>query len=816
MSKIGITSQPMSKAYLLSIFFLGILSNAWGQKTAFSGKVMDGITKQPLEYATVTLLGSDSSIISGALTNTAGDFKIMADKPVSPTLKVQSIGYQSIMIKASKDGSIDVAEIYLHPNEYSLDEVTVEGEKRTTSITLEKQVFSVNQFQNAANGTGLDLIQRLPSVTVNTEGTLLFRGSESFMILLNGKPTTRTAADILAQLPANTIQSIEVITTPQAKYDAEGKSGIINIVLKEAAYQGWNWQLNTMFGGIDPLRWGTDATLSYSSKKWNFFISADYRRFDIEGFRIGVIRTIFRDTLTYLPSEGIRNYRDEQHGLRTGWTFTPNSQNTFSLGYYRGEKQTDRTANLHYKEFLGFSPIADLYEMNVGKPVREFFNQNLFIRSGEFQTASADWVHSFGNKSRLSILGIWEYSVLGGPLNNLDEWEGTDIVLLHERSTENSPLHAGRAQIDYSLPLPKGSKLEMGYQWRTVNHKGTFAFERLNIGKNVWEKDPEFNDELDLTQDIHGAYVSLSGGVNKLAYNLGLRAEYMDRILTHNLGTKDFTLTQLDLFPTAQAIWALNQNQKFRLGYSRRINRPTTKLMSPFKNHRHAETIELGDPNLRPEIADVVEASYNKTWQTASISATAYFNYTADKIFRVNDIYTRTILWRTYTNAGNATSTGMELSGEIRPLSWLKFYASGNIFNFQVKGAPNNPDARQSSLNFNANGNTTIDITKRLRFQWDLNYVSRTVTAQGEDSDLLLSNLSLRQTFAKERFFATLQLQNIFDTNNQTIAVTMNNFYSSTDYIKYDRILSLSLGYRFNQQTRKGKNLGTEYGEKDF
>ena len=251
------------------------------------------------------------------------------------------------------------------------------------------------------------------------------------------------------------------------------------------------------------------------------------------------------------------------------------------------------------------------------------------------------------------------------------------------------------------------------------------------------------------------------------------------------------------------------------MGYSKRIDRPTTRLMSPFKNHRHSEFIEVGDPELLPEITNVAELSYSKNWKKISITATAYFNKVKDKIFRVNEVYSRITLLRTFTNAGNTTSAGFEFSAEVKPLSWLRFYLSGNLYQLHVNGIVKGIEVNQNSFNYNFNGNASVDISKKLKFQLDGNYVSRTVTAQGEDGELFLANAGLRYLWSN-KFTAGLLLQNIFNSNHQTIANKGTDFYVTTNYIKYDRVLQLSVSFRLNDTGKKGKAVKTEYGEKDF
>ena len=803
------------KTYLFTASILFISIQVWGQDQMLKGIVQDGITEKILPYANVSLWKKDSTVFQGLLSDSLGQFSFKNIPANISFVKVQALGYRSYNV--SLVGKNSFLTIKLKPENTVLNEVFVQGERSVSDLQIDKQIFNTRQFQNSANGTGLDLIQRLPSVTVNTEGNVTLRGSSGFILLVDGKPSSRNPADVLAQIPSNLIESVEVLTTPSARYDADGKAGMINIITKKDSKIGTSWSGNMMNAGTNPLRWGGDIMWTLAEKKWNIFAAADYRRFDIEGFRVGEIRTILKDSLTYMPSTGIRDYRDFQYSLRAGGSFYPKSTDVFNWSAYVGEKQTDRTANLHYKDFIQTGNSLSLFSTQFKSPSREFYNQNLFVRSGKFQTFTADYSHTYANKSKLNALALYEYSELGGPLNNYDTYEGTSQLLLWERSTETSPLTALRFQIDYSIPLSNNRKLEIGYHIRQIQHDGDFLFERLNLSNQQWKSDPNFSDQMKLSQKIHAPYVQLNGTKNIFSYALGLRTEYLSRTLTHNAEpNKIYALDQIYLFPSFQGQWKISDSYSFRTAYSRRIDRPTTKLMSPFKNHRHAETIENGDPNLLPEIADIVEIGISKSYENISFTATAYVNFLKDKVFRVNEIYSRTILGRTYTNAGNSQSTGMEFTTEVRATKKWKIYLSGNLYQFDVQGKFNGIETTQNSFNYNLNGNTVVDILPRLRFAWDINYLSKSVTTQGIDSELLLSNASLKYTLWQNKGSITIQAQNIFNTNVQTIQTQTKDFFSSTDYRKWDRVFQISLGFRINDRGQKVKSTKTDYGEKDF
>ncbi|MEA5426591.1 TonB-dependent receptor [Arcicella lustrica] len=803
--------------YLVFLSFAVFSTKIQAQNLVLEGKVIDNQTSQPVSFANVEIWTDDKKAVAGTVTDEKGSFTFKSLILEKGIIKVRFVGYETFQqaFYADNKKSISFPTFRLKQQNSVLNEVIVSGQKSTTAIALDKQIIDPKKFQLAANGTGLDLLQKLPSVTVTSEGDISLRGSAGFIVLINGKPSNRTPADILSQLPANTIQNIEILTSPSAKYDADGKTGIINIITLQNVNKGWSLTSNGMFGGGNPSRFGGDLTLNYGSKKWDFYASADYRRYDINGRRIGEVRTIYKDTLTYLPSDGLRDYKDYQYSFRTGFAYNPNANNSFSFNLYKAYKETTRQADLHYQEYFA-AGSTNLFQTQFATAPALTFNENTFVRSGDFSSVNLDYNHTFSNKAKLALVGIYEHSVLSGPLSNSDKYESNLSVFLLEKTNENSPLNALRLQADYTLPIGKTGKFGAGAVLRSFKQNGTFNYYRKTAIDAPAYFDPLFNDAIDVNQQIRAGYVQFENVYRALSYNVGLRVEDMDRSLKDQQQAKTYQYQQVNLFPSAQFLWKVNNSQDLRLGYNRRIDWPTIKSLSPFLNHRHKETIENGDPNLKPEIADIIELSYSKTWSNLKLVTTAFRSFVQNKVFRTNYIDNRIILGRSYTNGGDATSTGLEISADIKATNWWRFYVGTSVYDFRVSNILNDANASKNSLNYTINANTSITINPTLRLQWDLNYVSATITSQGNDGGILLSNIGLKQNIWKNKGTIGLQLNNIFQSNSQKITTQSATFYSYTDYIKYDRVLQLSLGIRLNESSKKVKSTKTEYGEKEF
>ncbi|UPK72475.1 TonB-dependent receptor [Chitinophaga filiformis] len=785
------------------------------QHITIKGIIQDENLKTPIPFATVAVLNQDSTIVATTISDTTGKFIISNLTINQLSLKIQFIGYKPFIFTPllSKDKVISIPPVFLTRTGSQLDEVVVQGEKKNNSLQIDKQIYSAKQFQNATTGTGLDILQRLPSITINSEGEIALRGSTGLQVLINGKPTKRNAVDVFTQIPASNIESIEVISSPSAKYGAEGSAGIINIVTKKEVGMGFGLAGNGMFGGTTPERFGGDISINYNAKKWSTYLSGDYRRFDFNGHRDGVIRTLVNDTLTYAPSSGIRNFREYQYSLTGGASYTPNKNNNINLSLYTGKKESARTANLFYQEYYKTGTGLNLTDNNFTTAPTLFYNHNLFVRTGTFNTVSLDYNHRDG-KADLYLLALYEYSILGGPLENTDAPTPHEALFNKEKSNEETPLNAIRLQADYSFPIFK-QKLSAGYQFRTIKETGEFDYTRTDALGNVYA-DPLFNDHVDIRQTIHSSYLQVDGNKGKFNYSIGVRGEYSSRHLVDQLQPHSYKYNAFNLFPSLQGIWNVGKGRKLRIGYNRRIEWPMPRSLSSFKNHRHEETIEIGDPNLLPEIKDIFEVSYNKLSEHFALTITPYVNFVQNRLYRLNDNYSRITLLRVATNAGNATSTGIEVISEIKALPWLRFYLSANGYLLKLKGTVYEVAFLKNGLNYNTSANTTINLTKQLKFQYDFNYTSSTNTAQGNDTHLLLSNVGIKYNLFRNRTTLGLQLNNIFNTDIQTIATHGPLFFSATQYSKYTRALLLSIGFHFNESNKKVKSIRTEYGEKDY
>lgn len=812
-----------------------IMYNCLSAFSQVTGKVVDK-TNFALEYATAAIYNQETNeLVTGVITDINGVFVFDNLKKGTYYLEASFIGYEVKIIQGIKvvstNKTTDLGTLRLTLGNI-LNELVIQGERATVINKIDRQVFDADKFKNAQGGSGIDVIRNLPSVSIGGQGEINVRGSSGFVVLLNGKPVQGNASTLMAQLPANAIARVEVITAPSAKYDPEGKAGILNIITKKGAVAGAFGQIN-LKGGFPSIetygndkahqRYGIDATYNIRNDQWNVSLGANYQRNDLGGRREGDVFTIIDDVKTQFPSTGERSFDEINYSGRFNVDFTPDSTNVFSLGLFAGKRSKGRLADIVYFDNHAVFPADSdnrLYTF-------QYFNHNLRERKSDFALGSFDYEHTFSNNSKLSTSFLYEYTLLGGPTVNQNlGFPDNSILYQDEFNTNENPLHGVRVQIDYTFKPFKSGVLDAGYQYRNLDHIGDFVYERRTDFNDDFELVPEFSSEVNLKRSIHAFYGQFSGKNGKWDYTAGARVEVMDRTLElkdkANTIDKTFKFDFTKLYPSASVQYSINEKTNIKAAYSKRVERTSTFQMNPFPEREHSETLEQGDPELRPEFIDLVELSINKKLKGGnSIFATGYYRNVKNVVNRVNTVFNDTILNRIYSNVGDAKTIGLELGAQLKPTkNWSNFIGT-NIYSYQIDGEFDNRPINAKTTVYSINLNSTYRFWENASLQFTFNYLSERITAQGEDSRFYSPNLTFQKSFLDNRLTATLQWQNIdlgmLNTNEQRITTfRTNDFFTTTNYIYEVDMVFLNLSYTFKNGKNKSNFIDSEFGEREF
>jgi hypothetical protein len=490
-------------------------------------------------------------------------------------------------------------------------------------------------------------------------------------------------------------------------------------------------------------------------------------------------------------------------------------------------------ADIVYYDNHSISPI----ESNNRQYTFAYYNHNLRIRKGDFALGSFDYSHKFENKSKISASILYEYTFLGGPTENDNVgFPDNSIIYQKEYNTNDNPLYGKRFNLDYLWKPFSFGTLEMGYQFRDLDHTGKFVYERDGIEVS------EFSSDVSLKRSIHSGYAQVSGLKNKWNYAAGVRLESMDReykeVLKSDTKKNVYEYDFIKLFPSASLQYKINSKTNIKTAYSKRIERTTSFKMNSFAEREHSEVFEQGDNTLLPEFIDLVELGITKKLKRGnSIYATAYFRHVENVINRVNTLAYKpngavidSIINRVYSNVGKSNSIGLEIGATLKPSeNWTNFIGA-NIYNYTIDGLLNfrhrdgverNYDIDSKSIIYSFNLNSTYRFGRNTSLQFTFNYLSDRNTAMGEDSRFYSPNLTFRKKFLDDRLTATLQWQNIdmdlLKTNEQRITTSRpNQFYTSTNYVYEVDMLSLNLSYTFNAAKDKSKFIDSEFGKREF
>lgn len=835
----------MKKIYWLIVILLSTVE-ASAQSGKITGTVIDNQSKAAIPFATVAV---DQNNSLGTFSDSEGRFEITKIENGSYSISISFIGYKSRTIKVDKNrANISLENITLERTATELDEVVVSGTQSTMQKKIDRQLFRSSDFETAKGGSGIDLMNKLPSVSVSPDGEVSVRGTNDFIVYLNGKPTQIEPSMLLGQLSSNDISNIEVITVPSAKYDAQGKGGIINISTKKTGVDGLSVSINGNLGGspwhnstdkydgykMNDNRYGVGANAIYMKDDISIFGSFSYNSKNVNGARDGNAKILQSDGSYYnMVASGERPEWYEYISGNLGMDWKISERSDLSIGYFYGNRYEGRSAFYIYNNFYSDpEPIDSTSDW--------IYNPNTDNRRGVFNSIDIDYTTKLTDQTELYIAGVYENSSLKRDLDNLNyDYDKTSdkvgAVEEHYRQSDDTPLNSYTFTAALSRELDNGDLLEIGVQPRIFNMDGVFNYDTLNVQNNIWGAYESLENSIDLKRNIYAAYANYTGSTDKLNYILGVRMEYTDQLMKisnpdyFNIfdreSKSEFEVKQADWFPTIHMEYKLNEENKLSLAANRRISRPPIKNMAPFLYRRHYEVYIVGDPELEAENSTTVELGYNTIVGDQTISLVGFYRGTENAVFRVNTVYEEeNVLIRSFTNSGTTTSLGAELNVNSKIGSYLKLFLGGSLYSYRVQGDIFGYKEDNQSINYSVKGNVIAKLSKEISWTTDFDLKSATVTAQGEDELYYMTNTAFSYTPKQLKGWNfSLGMQDLFGSNKQGLNTRVFDenkdqiFYQETTYNRTGQIATLRASYSFNSFGKKAKaNKAKTAGDKEF
>ena len=644
------------------------------------GKITDATTKDIIEFVNVSIYDNNGNLVKGAITDLDGNYIIQDVGKGSYTMKVSYVGYRTVEKKINVDGSKNMTlNLSMREDTELLDEVEIVAEKPQMIFDIDKRIFNADHDLTSLGGSASDLLSNIPSIEVDSEGTVSLRGDEGVTIWINGKDSGLTSdnqSQILEQLPAETIDRVEVITNPSSKYSSEGSAGIINIILKKNINIGY-------YGGVQARAttagmYNASGNINYSKGKWDMFLNVGYRHHNgkSEGYDN---RTMNDGTYLNQTSEGKR--KGDNMFTRLGVTFHPTFKDDISLNGFGmfGGGSNNRTINY-------LSNMPGTYQSAVRKTLG-----NDDMNGGNI---SMDYMHRFSEKSYLSASASYNVWGMDGSTDYLQDSQYADRT---ESSVQKQSSHMNNNgwefTADYSNQITENHKIETGYKGELRSeHSPIETMSGTSYG-NLVPQNNLYND-FRYDSDIHALYVSYSGKINNFGIQAGLRGEYtLTDAVTKYKNTDGeimfdtYKTDYLDLFPSLFLSYSLPNNNEIQVNYTRRLRRPRGHMLNSFRNITDSTNISYGNPSLSPQYSNVFEVNYIKTWGLHTLTASAYYRG-ADNVFeRITYMDENEIMNTTWFNVTESKSIGVELVAKNKLFNnILDLTTTVNLYYFKLDG----------------------------------------------------------------------------------------------------------------------------------
>lgn len=804
-----------------------------GKKIKISGKVIEKGTNTPLEYSTISLVNSTTNkVTSGGITNATGDFNFDAT-PGTYKIKVEFISFKSLELKEktfSSDTNLGV--ISLQSDAKQLNDVVIKTEKASVEIKLDKKIYNVGQDMTVKGGTASDVLDNVPSVTVDGDGNVSLRGNENVRILIDGRPSNAiNIADALKSISADALDKVEVITNPSARYDAEGGAGIINIVLKKGKNNGINGTFVATVG--NPKNYNSTGTINFKSTNFNLFSTIGYNDSNAPG------RTLTDSD--YLNPDGsvykTINERINRSSGRKGYNYS------FGVEWFL-DKTLTWTNNFSYRKNDGSSPINDVinnYEANNNFVSNRFNDQFTYTHDIEYTTNFTKKFKKEGHK--LTIDGTVSKNIDNDFSTITNSFIGVTSATSIESSKYYQTQNRTLLQSDYVLPIGKNGQYEAGYKGIFNEYINDFQVGSIdNLGN--YNSYSNFTNVFNYKENINAIYSQFGSKISKFSYLLGLRFE--DSRIESKLLLTDFNKVKKynNFFPSAFLTYQLNEQSTISINYSKRIERPRNRFIIPFPNNYTSNiNLFIGNPDTDPSFTDALDFAYMNKFKKVTLTTSLYYNKTKNPFqfvkrptgdivsTIVNGVPVDTPVYvSTAINLDYDTRFGFEFTINYTPYKWWKLNGNFNFFKSTVTG----------NYQYTLNGSTDIisqevnkassswftritsKITLPYKIDWQTNatYNAPQNNFQGKSLGVLAANLALSKDILKDKATISLNINDVFNSRKRIMQTNLPTLNSYNEMQFRERQINLSFTYRFNKQKsdrekqpkREGEGEGGDFG----
>ena len=766
-------------------------------KIIISGKIIEKNNKTPLEYATVTFKNSTNpKQIFGGISDSKGDFSIEIE-PGSYDILFEFISFKPYIINQREIlSNTNFGTINLEEDFNQLEEVTIRAERTTVEIKLDKKVYNVGKDLMVKGGTVSDILDNIPSVTVDIEGNISLRGNENVKVLIDGRPSNAiNIAEALRLIPADAIDRVEVITNPSARYDAEGGGGLLNIILKKGKNQGFNGSFiaNTAY----PETYGLTGTINYKTKHFNIFTTQGLNYRNNPGNAITNSRYLNPDDTT----------KDFMNETRDNQRMSKAYNGTFGIDWMFNETTT-WTNIVNYR---------DSYGTNIDNVLQKYYNavfdyqytrnrinlENSTSSNIEFTTNFTKKFKKEGHK--LTIDGNFS-SNLDENIANIKDTNTNNATVRTDETTNIQEQKRILIQTDYVLPFGKGNQFEAGYRGDFLEN--TTDYSVIRNGQVFGD----FTNIIEYKEKVNALYSQLGFKMNKLSTLFGMRWEDSN-IDVNQLTPIDYNNKNYNnFFPSAFLTYEISKETSFSLSYSKRIQRPRGRLLNPFNNFSSNVNIFVGNPDLNPAFTDAIDFGYIKRWNNLTFNTSLYANKTNDVFQYVRNESGEEngvpIIIITPINLSTEYRAGFEFTLNYSPYKWWKLNGSFNYFYVETDGDYNFVNSNNVTTNQNFDFKTTswftrltskVTLPKKIDWQTNMTYNGEQKNAQGSSLAVFSMNIAFSKDVLNDNGTINFNISDVFNSRKRIMESYIPGVVDSNGEMQWRvRQINLSFTYRFN------------------
>jgi len=754
---------------------------AFGQNSgncSITGIVVDSIGQEPVDMASVALYRlSDNSLVAGTITDATGKFSINNLPGGKFILRSSFVGYktQQMIVEILSSSVILSNPILLNRSSQKLHEVQITGKQSEKLVTIEKTKINVAQNMSAVSGTLTEVLKSLPSVTIDAENNMYLRGSSNILILVDGRPTTMGSIN---SIPASGIESVEIITNPDAKYDAEGTGGIINIVLKKQGTAGTSGMVTLNFGVYHRLNGGVNFNMRRGIWDISFNFNEKYEKTDINS---NLTRQL--SSQSFWIEQAIHSIQTSpSHVGSISISASPSETSHYSFGLKVMVPSVSNVQTIYGSLIQDSLPEVDFNRRNEITFSRKVIENSLSYRKilqKNRQEISCDVAFSRMQGSRPA-----EYYL--------------ENRLLQKSAGGGAPTNI-TAQLDHFKFLTGSGRIETGIRAFSRWNSFDYAFYDLDTLTGTWMPNPRFSNDLEHKEFIYSGYVMYSDSLfKKLHYKVGVRLEYNTSELIQKSISETINSDYLFPFPYLLIKHSINKNQSIAFSINRRISRPTYPQLNPFINVIDQMTYETGNKNLVPEIAD--KAEFSHTWLRPKVQfrSTVYISTLTNFITQVTTLSSPGELFITYVNGSRMNKAGADVDAVVKISKVISLNPGFSVFYTNSQGAYNGIDLGVSNLAWSGSVKATIKPDLKTDIQVIINYNSPVALPQFNLREIYFADVAVKRSYLKDRLMISLTLTDLFNTRRWIIQ-SENALFKLENSSKTDtRILWLGLTYNFN------------------